>query len=71
MADVPNLEDGIACWLMAGGAHHTVLNHDVNKRANARLGTDDGHRICPDNEETTLEKLEEELMIKDLVWKLK
>ncbi len=68
---MPNLEDGIACWLMAGGAHHTVLSYDVTSeqmRDWARMM--DIEFVLIDSE-TTPEKLEEELMIKDLVWKLK
>ena len=26
---MPNLTDGVECWITAGGAHHTVLSYDV------------------------------------------
>ncbi|HHU03151.1 MAG TPA: L-arabinose isomerase [Christensenellaceae bacterium] len=68
---MPNLEDGIACWLMAGGAHHTVLSYDVTSEQMRDWARMMDIEFVLIDEETTLEKLEEELMIKDLVWKLK
>ena len=68
---MPNLEDGIACWLMAGGAHHTVLSYDVTSEQMRDWARMMDIEFVLIDEETTPEKLEEELMIKDLVWKLK
>ncbi len=67
----PNLEKGIECWIMAGGAHHTVLSYDVSAeqmRDWARMTDIEFVHITKDS---TPEKLEEELLLKDLVWKLK
>ena len=68
---LPDLTTGLECWLTAGGAHHTVLSYDVTAeqmRDFARMTDIEFVHISKD---TTPEKLEEELMIKDLVWKLK
>ncbi len=68
---VPDLATGVECWITAGGAHHTVLSYDVSAdqlRDWARMMEIEFVHITKD---TTPEKLEEELMIKDLVWKLK
>ena len=67
----PDLLTGVECWITAGGAHHTVLSYDVSAemmRDWARMMDIEFVHI---NKETTPEKLEEELLIKDLIWKLK
>ena len=67
----PNLTDGVECWIMAGGAHHTVLSYDVSAeqmRDWARMMDIEFVHITKD---TTPEKLEEELFLKDLAWKLR
>ena len=68
---MPDLLTGVECWITAGGAHHTVLSYDVTAeqmRDWARMMDIEFVHIDKD---TTSEKLEEELMIKDLIWKLK
>ena len=68
---MPDLTTGLECWIMAGGAHHSVLSHDVSAeqmRDWARMMDIEFVHITKDS---TPEKLEEELMIKDLVWRLK
>ena len=68
---VPDLTTGIECWVIAGGSHHTVLSYDVSAemmRDWARMMDIEFVHI---SKETTPEKLEEELLVKDLVWKLK
>lgn len=68
---MPDLTTGLECWIMAGGAHHSVLSHDVSAeqmRDWARMMDIEFVHITKD---ATPEKLEEELLVKDLVWKLK
>ena len=68
---MPDLTRGIECWITAGGAHHTVLSYDVSAemmRDWARMMDIEFVHISKD---TTPEKLEEELQIKDLIWRLK
>ena len=68
---LPDLTTGVECWITAGGAHHTVLSYDVTAemmRDWARMMDIEFVHIGAD---TTPEKLEEELLVKDLVWKLK
>lgn len=68
---MPNLEDGIACWLLAGGAHHTVLSYDVTSGQMRDWARMMGIEFVLIDSETTPEKLEDALMIQDLIWKLK
>ena len=68
---MPDLATGVECWITAGGAHHTVLSYDVSAeqmRDWARMMDIEFVHITKDS---TPEKLEEELFIKDLAWKLK
>ncbi len=68
---MPDLTTGLECWITAGGAHHTVLSYDVSAemlRDWARMMDIEFVHISKD---TTPEKLEEELLVKDLIWKLK
>ncbi len=68
---MPDLTTGVECWIMAGGAHHTVLSYDVTAeqmRDWARMMDIEFIHITS---ESTPEKLEEELFLKDLAWKLK
>ncbi len=68
---LPDLLTGVECWILAGGAHHTVLSYDVSAemmRDFARIMDIEFVHITKD---TTPEKLEDELLVKDLLWKLK
>ena len=68
---LPDLTTGVECWITAGGAHHTILSYDVTAgqmRDWARMMDIEYVHIGVD---TTPEKLEEELFLKDLAWKLK
>jgi len=68
---MPDLTTGVECWITAGGAHHTVLSYDVTAeqmRDWAKMMDIEFVHITKD---TTVEKLEEELFLKDLAWKLK
>ena len=68
---MPNLAEGIECWITAGGAHHTVLSYDVTAEQMkdwARMMDIEFVHITKD---TTIESLEKELFLNDLAWKLK
>lgn len=67
----PDLQTGAECWIVAGGAHHTVLSYDVDAemlRDFARIMDIEFVHIDKD---TTPESLEKELFFADLAWKLK
>lgn len=68
---MPNLTDGVECWITAGGAHHTVLSYDVTAQQMkdwARMMDIEFVHITKD---TTVDTLEKELFLNDLAWKLK
>lgn len=68
---MPDLCTGAQCWIIAGGAHHTVLTYDATAdmlRDWARMMDIEFVHI---NQTTTAEGLEEKLFLADLAWKLK
>ncbi len=68
---MPDLCTGAECWILAGGAHHTVLTYDATPemlRDFARMMEMEFVHITKD---TTPETLEQELFLNDLAWKLK
>ena len=68
---MPDLLTGVECWITAGGAHHTVLSYDVTAEQMKDFANMTGIEFVHINKNTTVEALEEKLMISDLVWKLK
>ena len=67
----PNLAVGAKCWILAGGAHHTVLSYDCDAemmRDWARMMDIEFVHI---NKDTDPVKLEQELLLADLIWRLK
>lgn len=68
---MPNLLVGAEAWIIAGGAHHTVLTYDITAeqmRDWARMMDIEFVHISKD---TVIEELEQELFLADLAWKLK
>ena len=67
----PDLLTGIECWITAGGAHHTVLSYDVSAEQMKDFANMMEIEFVHITKDTTVDALEEKLMISDLVWKLK
>ena len=68
---LPDLTTGVECWITAGGAHHTVLSYDVTAeqmRDWARMMDIEFIHITSG---TTAERLEHDLFLSDLAWKLR
>ena len=65
----PSLEVGAECWILAGGAHHTVLSYDVDAEILRDWARIMGIEFIHINKDSTSEKLEFELKISDMVWK--
>ena len=59
------------CWITAGGAHHTVLSYDVTPEMMRDFAKFMDIEFVHIDKDTTVEKLENELFVKDLVWKLR
>ncbi len=67
----PTLTSGVECWITAGGAHHTVLSYDVSAEEMADWARIMDIEYVHITKNTTVEELEHELLISDIVWKLK
>lgn len=67
----PNLAVGAEAWITAGGAHHTVLSYDCDAQMMGDWAKMMGIEFVHLNKDTDPAKLEQELMLADLVWKLK
>ncbi len=68
---MPNLTDGVECWITAGGAHHTVLSYDVTAQQMKDWAKMMDIECVHITKDTTVEALEKELFLNDLAWKLK
>ena len=68
---MPNLTEGVECWITAGGAHHTVLSYDVTAEEMKDFAAMMDIEFVHINKSTTLSSLEQQLMISDIYWKLK
>ena len=67
----PSLTTGVECWITAGGAHHTVLSYDVTAEQMKDWCAMMEIEFVHITKDTTVERLEHELFLSDLAWKLK
>ncbi|MBE6731306.1 MAG: L-arabinose isomerase [Ruminococcaceae bacterium] len=68
---MPNLLDGVECWITAGGAHHTVLSYDVTAEQMKDFAKIMDIEFVHITKDTTVDSLEKELFLNDLARKLK
>ena len=68
---MPNLTEGLECWITAGGAHHTVLSYDVSAEQMKDWAKMMDIEFVHITKDTTVDSLEQELFLNDLAWKLK
>ena len=67
----PDLLTGIKLWIMAGGAHHSVLSYDATSDMMIDWAEMIGIEVIRIREDTTAEGLKQQLFLNDLAWKLK
>ncbi|MDR0884881.1 MAG: L-arabinose isomerase [Clostridiales Family XIII bacterium] len=67
----PNLKVGAHAWILAGGAHHTVLSLDLDAEIMRDFANILGIEFVHISKDTDLATFEDELQLKDLLWKLK
>lgn len=68
---MPDLTTGVEAWITAGGAHHTVLTYDVSAEQMADWARMMDIEFVHISKDTTPEKLEHDLFLSDLAWKLR
>ena len=67
----PDFKDGVAAWIHAGGAHHTVVSSAVTKQEMIDLGNMWGVEVVVIDEKTELNEFKKQLAWSDQIWKLK
>ncbi len=66
---MPNLITGSECWIIAGGAHHTVLSYDISVEALRDFARIMGIEFVNIDANTTPAALEKELMLGEVIWR--
>lgn len=67
---LPNLREGIRQWIIAGGAHHTVLTYDATAEMLEDWAEMMNIEFVHLTANTTTEELKKALQLNDLLWKL-
>ena len=65
----PSFLKGLECWIIAGGAHHTVLSFDITDEAIRDFARIMKIELVPINASTTCEGLERDLMLGDIIYR--
>lgn len=68
---MPDLLTGAHAWILAGGAHHTVLSYDCTAEMMEDFAEMMGIEYVHIGETTTIEGLKKDLFMADLAWKLR
>ncbi len=66
----PNLCTGAKLWILAGGAHHTVLSYDATSGMLADWAEMMGIEFVHIGVDTTEEGLKQQLFYADVAWRL-
>lgn len=64
----PDFISGLECWILAGGAHHTVLSYDINANVLRDFARIMNIEFVSINKDTTPVQLEKELQLNDVMW---
>ena len=68
---LPDLSTSAEAWILAGGAHHTVLSYQLDAEHMKDFCNMLGIECIHIGKDTTIDALEKELTWNDIVWKLK
>ena len=64
----PSFLEGLECWIIAGGAHHTVLSYDISDETVRDFARIMGIELVTINDRTTAVGLERDLKIGDIIY---
>ena len=65
----PSFLEGLECWIIAGGAHHTVLSYDISDETVRDFARIMGVELVCINDATTPAALERDLMLGDIIYR--
>lgn len=68
---MPDLKTGAECWILAGGAHHTVFTYTITAGQMSDWAEMMGIEYVHITKDTTVEALKQQLFLADLAWKLR
>ena len=68
---MPDLLTGAECWILAGGAHHTVFTYSITAQQMIDWAEMIGVEVVHITKETTIDNLKQNLLLLDIAWKLK
>lgn len=68
---LPDLKTSAEAWILAGGAHHSVLSYDLNAQEMRDFADMMGIEFIYINEDIKINELKKDLMVADLVWRLR
>ncbi|NLY44977.1 MAG: L-arabinose isomerase [Tissierella sp.] len=67
---LPNLQTSVEAWVMAGGAHHTVMSYGLTADHMRDFAEILGIEFVHINENTNINELKKELLYNDIAWRL-
>ncbi len=67
----PDLLTGLKCWILSGGAHHSVLTTQINASVMEDWAEMMAIEYIHIGSETTVEGLKQQLFLNDLAWRLR
>ncbi len=65
----PSFLEGLKCWILAGGAHHTVLSYNITDDVVRDFARIMGIELVCINADTTAVSLERDLMLGDIIYR--
>lgn len=68
---MPDLKTGAECWILAGGAHHTVFSYSLTAEHMQDFAEMMGIEYVHIGKDTRVETLKQLLFLQDIAWKLK
>ena len=67
----PSFAEGAECWILAGGAHHTVFSYDVTSEMLRDWAEIMDIEFVHIGKDTNVEAFRQQLFLSDLAWKLR
>ena len=64
----PSFLDGLKCWILAGGAHHTTISYDISTQTVRDFARIMGIELVVIDKDTTPVSLERDLMLGDVIY---
>lgn len=68
---LPNLEESAEAWILAGGAHHSVISYTVTAEQLRDWANIMGIEFVHITKDLNLDAFQEQLLLADIAWKLK